>query len=44
MKIFNVEYTYGDGTHALKGINLKIEKGKKLLLLESTVLVSLHSF
>ena len=29
LEVKNLEYTYGDGTHALKGINLKIEKGKK---------------
>ena len=30
LEVKNLEYTYGDGTHALKGINLKIEKGKKM--------------
>lgn len=28
----DLEYTYGDGTHALKGVNLKIEKGKKIVV------------
>ena len=30
LEVKDLEYTYGDGTHALKGINLKIEKGNQL--------------
>ena len=33
LEVKNLEYTYGDGTHALKGINLKIEKGKKIAII-----------
>ncbi len=33
LEVKDLEYTYGDGTHALKGINLKIEKGKKIAII-----------
>lgn len=28
----DLEYIYGDGTHALKGVNIKLEKGKKIIV------------
>lgn len=28
----NLEYFYGDGTHALKGVNIKIEEGKRIVV------------
>lgn len=28
----DLEYIYGDGTHALKGLNIRIEKGKKVVV------------
>lgn len=33
LEVKDLEYTYGDGTHALKGVNLKIEKGKKIAII-----------
>ena len=32
-EVKDLEYTYGDGTCALKGVNLKIEKGKKIAVI-----------
>ena len=33
LEVKDLEYTYGDGTCALKGVNLKIEKGKKIAII-----------
>ena len=33
LEVKDLEYTYGDGTCALKGVNLKIEKGKKIAVI-----------
>ena len=35
LEAFNLDYSYPDGTKALRTINLKIEKGEKLTILGS---------
>ena len=32
LEAYNLEFSYLDGTKALKGLNIRIEKGKKIAL------------